>query len=66
MKTAKTVSPYLKRPLRSLQEVVQTLRDQGAASAAAYAIADAVPPSAENNNTPSPRRPENRLGAKSA
>ena len=66
MKTTKTVSPYLRRPLRSLQEVVQALRKEDAAASSAYGTTDAQPPLALNNNTPAARRPARRLGAKSA
>lgn len=66
MKTTKIVSPYLRRPLRSLQEVVQALRKEDAAATPVYGTADSEPPPALNNNTPAARRPETRLGAKSA
>ena len=52
MNPVKPVSPYLRRPLRSLQEVLQGRGDQLAAAKADYDAKDAIRPAAGNNNLP--------------
>ena len=52
MNQTKPVSPYLRRPLRSLQEVLQGRGDQLTAAKAGYDANDGIRPAAGNNNLP--------------
>ena len=52
MKTVTPVSPYLRRPLRSLQEVLQTRRRRGGSAKTNYGLDIDEAREAENNNVP--------------
>lgn len=56
MKSAKPISPYLRRSLRSLQEVLQARRKRGGSAKTTYGLSPEGSSEAENNNAAPPNR----------